>query len=413
MSVIVVEVKRSVFLRTDQNIQMPHRVFRNLFDVAGRHENAASTQKHRNAVLINRNHNRLPAFVLLHVVGHVVPESSCGKINFSCLRAFFHDIRNKNRRTEHEFHVAVAVKGFVLRELIEERTHDRRAVHTGLAHQRIQIRQHLIAQVERAADIRQVFLIHPGLRHGIVRVRGIDNKAGLENRGLDPAEQHLLGRRRTCKTADVAAHVRAAGKSHTENRINIELDRAPVRQIVAAPDLRIALDAGKSRAVDDIRPLALPFFKECFSAEPRHHVGMDDLELGHRAALPFKIAVSAPVLHTVHLAVVIPDRLFAHGEDCFIEEFFPRVTACFARKVDEPAFAAPPAAVIIVLAVRRFDERVSLLVEVRVRMILQHTGLQITDHVDAARRHCVKEFLRVRETFVIPVEGIAQIVFFS
>ena len=57
------------------------------------------------------------------------------------------------------------------------------------------------------------------------------------------------------KTADVAAHVRAAGESHTENRINIELDRAPVRQIVAAPDLRIALDAGKSRAVDDIRTL--------------------------------------------------------------------------------------------------------------------------------------------------------------
>lgn len=140
---------------------------------------------------------------------------------------------------------------------------------------------------------------------------------------------------------------------------------------------------------------------------------MNDLELGHRAALPFKIAVSAPVFNAVHLAVVIPDGLFTHGEDCFIEEFFPGVPACFSCKVDEASFAAPPAAVIVAFAVRRLDERVSLLVEVCIRMILQNTGLQIADHVDAARRHPVEELLRVREAFVIPVEGIAKVVLFS
>src|SRR5699024_10787078 len=103
--------------------------------------------------------------------------------------------------------------------------------------------------------------------------------------------------------------VGAAGQAHAHDGGNVELDGAPVGQVVAAPDLGVALDARKAGPVDDVGPLAGVDFGQGFLAQVGHHVGVEDFQLGHGALGALKVALGLPVLDAVHLAVVVPDRL--------------------------------------------------------------------------------------------------------
>src|SRR5699024_1683820 len=181
-------------------------------------------------------------------------------------------------------------------------------------------------------------------------------------------------------------------------------------QVVAAPDLGVALDARKAGPVDDVGPLAGVDFGQGFLAQVGHHVGAEDFQLGHGALGALKVALGLPVLDAVHLAVVVPDRLDPQLEQVILQQLLPGGAGGGVGEVEETALAAPPAAVVIAVAAGVLDKDAVALEQRHIGVVFQDAGLEVGADVDAHFVHPVKETLGVGEAAVVPVEHIAEVV---
>ena len=389
---------------------MPQGVAQDVLDVLAGGEHRRPAQEHGDGPEAHRHFDGLAAGIGAEVVVHVVPGAAGRQIDGAHCRALLHHVGHQDALAVHEGQVLVAVAGGIVGELQEQGPHGR---HTGLVrlvHERVQVGQHPVAEGVCLADVLVVLLVHPGLGDGVVVVGRVEGEPGLEDAALDPAQQQLRFGGVARKAADVAAHVGAAGQAHAHDGGNVELDGAPVGQVVAAPDLGVALDARKAGPVDDVGPLAGVDFGQGLLAQVSHHVGVEDLQLGHGALGALKVALSLAVLDAVHLAVVVPDRLGPQLEEVILQQLLPGGAGGGVGKVEEAALAAPPAAVVVAVATGVLDKDAVALEQRHIGVVFQDAGLEVGDDVDAHFVHPVKEALGVGEAAVVPVEHIAEVI---
>ena len=87
--------------------------------------------------------------------------------------------------------------------------------------QRIQIRDHAIAELDCVTDILLLVRVHPRFRYRIVRVGRVDGKSRHKDTVLHPADEKFRFRRNTVETSDIAAVVCDSGESHSQNGCDI------------------------------------------------------------------------------------------------------------------------------------------------------------------------------------------------
>ena len=140
----------------------------------------------------------------------------------------------------------------------------------------------------------------------------MDGKTRLENPVLHPAQKELLIRGRSRKAADIRALVRLARQAHAGQDGDAVFQAVPVRAVVAAPGLGIALDPRRAAAADDIRPCIRVLFGNRFGGCFAHQVAHDRAQCFDRRFCAIGIRKRIAVLHAVVFAVVVPDRGSAH-----------------------------------------------------------------------------------------------------
>ena len=214
----------------------------------------------------------------------------------------------------------------------------------GAGLQGIQVRTHPVTEIDRRLDDRRQAAVHPGLGNGIVRIRGVDREPRLEDPVLHPAHKELRFRRDAVEAAYIAALVGDAGQAHSEDRRDIVFERIPAGQVIARPDLRIALDPGVSGAADRERTHIRIVLLNGFIGQLTHHVCHNGLQVSDRAALSFKEDSGILVHHGVIFAVIVPDRPAAVLKKAFADVLFPVLSGLLFCEVDKNTGTSPPCA---------------------------------------------------------------------
>ena len=277
------------------------------------------------------------------MVVHIIPGAAGRKIDRPAHGSRFQDVRHQQVAPEQE-REAFVVGAFVLLELIHRSPHDGRARLARFPHGGIEIRGQPVTQKHRFAD--KVFdaAVHPGFGHRVVRIRGMDGKARLEDPVLHPAQEEFRIRGRASEAADIRAFVRLAGKAHAGQDGDAVLQAFPAGAVVAAPGLGIALDAGRPAAADDIGPCVRIKFGNRFGRRFAHEVAHHRAQRFNGGTRAVGVRKRIAVLHAVVLAVVVPDGGSPHGKDTLLQAPLPGVPGLRVRKVPESSFSAPPAA---------------------------------------------------------------------
>ena len=155
----------------------------------------------------------------------------------------------------------------------------------------------------------------------------MDGEAGLEDALLHPADEQLLGGSGAGKAADIRALIGLAGEAHAGDDGDVVLQGLPAGVVIAAPGLRVALDAGAAAAADHIGTSLGIVFHNRVCTHLAHQGAHNGLQLSDGAALAVKVADVVLIHQTVILAVVVPDGIGAHGNDGLGQVLLPGCTA--------------------------------------------------------------------------------------
>ena len=128
------------------------------------------------------------------------------QIDFSGFSTLFYNICYKQGITEHEIDTFLVTVRIIL-ESTAHGFHDRKTGFMSTFHQRIQIWEHAVTEVDRSPDIVGAATVHPWFSHGIVNIGGVDREARLENTVLDPSDEQLCLWGNTVETADITTLV--------------------------------------------------------------------------------------------------------------------------------------------------------------------------------------------------------------
>ena len=198
---------------------------------------------------------------------------------------------------------------------------------------------------------------------------------------------------------------------HTQNRGNVVFQGVPAGQVVARPDLCVALDARVTRTADREGAAVGIVFLNRLVGKLAHQVAHNRLHRADGAALALKIDLGVLIYQRVILAVVVPDRAAAVLQQGILDVLFPVQTGGFLRVVHKQSGTAPPGAdrqtIHAGVVVRGGQEHPLLLHLVQQRVNQQHTGLDVGRNHNAALVHLGKPVCRVLKALVVPGKGAA------
>ncbi len=312
--VVLVEGKGGVHIRCQKDLHRGHGILCQVHQPVCRHrDDGAALDKKRDAGKVHRDLDRLAGLIRRPVI-----EVIKALLRILCQREadgarrcpLLHDACNQDVVSEHEVHALVIGFRIVL-ERHKHGLHDRKACDMGPVDQGVQVRGETVAEGDGIADVLLFVAVHPGLRDGIVRVRGVDREAGHEDPVLHPSDKELSLRCRAKEAAHIRADIGNAGEAHAQHGRDVVLQGLPAGQVVPGPHLGVALNAGMTGAADGERAHLRVVLLDRLIRELAHDVAHDGLEVPDRAALSLKEDLRILVHQAVVLAVVIPDGLTA------------------------------------------------------------------------------------------------------
>ena len=392
-SVILIQNELRIHIRCHQDFQIRcffcHQIHQM---ISGHRYNRSGLYEHRDGRKVHRNLDLFPC-----LIRHSCPEIielhvlifRLGQIYLPGLCPLLHNICDQKAVSPHE--ADSFVPGLlILLEGHEQGLHERQARHMCAIHQGVQVRTHLVAKINGILDVLLLVAVHPRLRHGIVRICGVNGETRHENSVLHPSHEQLRLRRYSVEASNIAAGIGHTGKSGAKNRSNVVLQRFPAGQVVARPDLCIPLNAGVTGTADRERPDLRIVFRDCLVGELAHQVAHHRLHGADGASLALEIHAAVLVHHGVILTVIVPDGFTSVFQQILCDVFLPVLSRRFLCIIDKIALSAPPGSDSRFFLRAVLHEHVLVLHLLKKRMNKKHARLNVGRDYNASLFHLCK-----------------------
>ena len=405
-ALIIIKGKAAINIRGQQEFIASHLILAQIHQLILRYgDNAPCPQEHGDAAQSYRHLDFLSSFISFPAVV-VVEAAAFGQVNLAGLSSLFHHIGHQQGVAEHEVY-PFPVSALILLEGHEHRRHNGQPLFMGPGHQGVEIGEQLVAQADGLADVFRLVRIHPGFRHGVVRIGGMNGEPGHENTVLHPAHKELRLRRRAVEASHIAALIGHSRKAHSQHGGDIVLQRLPAGQIITGPHLGIALNARMAGAADREGAKLWVVLRDGLIGQLAHEIAHDRLQIADGAALALVVYTAVLVHHGVILAVVIPDGFAAVLQQIILDVLLPCLAGAVPGEIHEHALAAPPGADARLLTVRGPHEHALLLHFRKLGVYQEHPRLDIGGNHNAPLLHGRKPGGRVLEPVLVPGEGAA------
>ena len=404
-SVILIQNELRIHIRCHQDFQIRcffcHQIHQM---ISGHRYNCSGLYEHRDGRKVHRNldlfscliWHSCPEIIELHVLIFRL-----GQIYLPGLCPLLHNICDQKAVSPHE--ADSFVPGLlILLEGHEQGLHERQARHMCAIHQGVQVRTHLVAKINGILDVLLLVAVHPGLRHGIVRICGVNGETRHENSVLHPSHEQLRLRRYSVEASNIAAGIGHTGKSGAKNGGNVVLQRFPAGQVVARPDLCIPLNAGVTGTADRERPDLRIVFRDCLVGELAHQVAHHRLHGADGASFALEIHAAVLVHHGVILTVIVPDGFTSVFQQILCDVFLPVLSRRFLCIIDKIALSAPPGSDSRFFLRAVLHEHVLVLHLLKERMNKKHARLNVGRDHNASLFHLCKPACRILEPVIIP-----------